>query len=335
MQDPTYANPSLLQFETNTVCNGQCTFCQYPNMKKRSPAKWSDLIELMYWWVPEVKAVVPFGMQEPFLEKRLTAILSNIKQFNMKAFTTVYTNMTVYDEDVMTKIIKQQNLDALAISFYGTNKRTYNKLQPGFDFVQVQKNIKAFMKLRKRLGWRKPQVNMHLIVTPETLATGEGFRRKWKKVVDEVGLVHFDSWAGTQPYSLEFEKRLWGEPLKDRPPCHRLWTSMNVRCDGTLIPCCLDSDIMVDLGNVFSDRTVYNGSKMSVCLSFSMRVDFIGKQSLTFFSMVVERKMMVRISYGSIYNLYHRPCQVTQIDHLAGFWIFIGIAIGNNGLAIS
>ena len=73
--------------------------------------KWSNLIELLYEYAPKVKSVVPFGMQEPFMEPRLTAILSNIKQMNLKANTTVYTNMTVYDEEVMTRLIKQQCLD--------------------------------------------------------------------------------------------------------------------------------------------------------------------------------------------------------------------------------
>ena len=262
MNDPLFAVPNMLQFETNTACNGHCTFCNYPNMQHRRTAKWSELIELMYWIAPTVKMVVPLGMQEPFLEPRLTAILANLKQQNQKIVTTVYSNMTVYDEELYKRLIFQQNLDELAISFYGTDKRTYNKLQPGFDFYQVQKNIKKFMKLRKRLGWRKPKVSMHMIVTPDTEKKCDSFVNKWRGIVDAVGFVHFDSWCGTQPYDSVYELKIWGQPETVRPPCHRLWLAVNVRSDGTLIPCCLDHNAEVDLGNAFLDHTIFNGEKI-------------------------------------------------------------------------
>ena len=118
------------------------------------------------------------------------------------------------------------------------------------------------MKLRKRLGWRKPHVSMHLIIMPETLKNGQKFINKWLKIVDEVGLVHYDAWAGTQPYNPKFEESVWGEPSKHKFPCHRLWTTMNVRSNGNLAACCLDVHDTLDLGNIFEDRDAYNGEKM-------------------------------------------------------------------------
>jgi len=262
MNDPLSAGAYRLQFETNTVCNGKCSFCNYTDMKRRRPAKWSELLDLMYWIAPTVKAAVPFGMQEPFLEPRLTAILANLKQQNQRIETVVYSNMTVYDEELYKRLIYQQNLDVLAVSFYGTDKRTYNKFQPGFDFYGVQKNIKRFMRLRKRLGWRKPRVEMHMIVAPETAKKSVSFMKKWQNIVDSVGFVHFDSWCGTQVYDPLFEQKMWGDPETERLPCYRLWATMNVRSDGTLIPCCLDHDAVVDLGNAFVDHTVFNGDKI-------------------------------------------------------------------------
>lgn len=256
------AAPQDLQLETNTSCNGKCTFCEYPKMKRHGTAKWSNLIDLMYWYVPKVRHVTPFGMQEPFLEPRLNAILANIKQFNQHAETVVYSNMTVYNEDVMTELIKQQCLDKLCISFYGTTKKAYNTLQPGFDYKQTQQNIKKFMKLRKRLGWRKPLTSLHLLITPETMNDANKFMRKWRPIVDTAGFVRKDSWTGTQQYDPILEMRLWGAPSKERFPCHRLWTSLVIRFDGSVVPCCLDAHNSIPLGNAFNNHDAFNSPEL-------------------------------------------------------------------------
>jgi radical SAM protein with 4Fe4S-binding SPASM domain len=254
--------PSYLQFETNTVCNGKCLFCEHKNMQQREPAKWSSLIDLMYRYVPHVSKVVPHGIQEPFLEPRLTALLTNIKQMNQHAETTIYSNMTVYDEKVMRRLIMHQCLDTLKISFYGVDKKTYSKLQPGFNYEQVQRNIKRFMRLRKRLGWKKPHVQMHLIATPETVPKSRRFFEKWRRIVDSVGWVHYDGWCGKQPYNPVFEQAIWGLPANERYPCNRLWTGMNVHCNGDVVPCCLDAHSENVVGNIYTDKDPFNSPKM-------------------------------------------------------------------------
>jgi radical SAM protein with 4Fe4S-binding SPASM domain len=182
--------------------------------------------------------------------------------------------MTIYNPDVMAQLISQQCLDKLVISFYGTTQKTYNKLQPGFDYMQVQRNIKAFMKLRKKLGWRKPEVEIHLLTTKETASQAAGFLKKWRPIVDSVGFVHYDGWAGKQPYNLTEEKKMWGNPAATRYPCHRLWTTMTVRCDGSVVPCCLDENADYKMGNAFTDTDPYN----SLSMQEMRRIHLAGKQ---------------------------------------------------------
>lgn len=119
------------------------------------------------------------------------------------------------------------------------------------------------MKLRKRSGWRKPQVNMHLLVTPETMYDANRYMRKWRPIVDEAGFVRKDSFAGTQPYDPILEMRLWGNPAKARTPCFRLWTNMVVRFDGTVVACCLDAHNQLPVGNAFEDGVeAWNSKEM-------------------------------------------------------------------------
>ena len=40
----------------------------------------------------------------------------------------------------------------------------------------------------------------------------------------------------------------------DRVSCHGLGDHFGILCDGTVVPCCLDSDGMISLGNIFQEE---------------------------------------------------------------------------------
>ena len=271
MSTPITPEPLLLQFETNTKCNAACTFCQHRNMKRSGTAKWSQIISILYNYAHKANEICPFGMQEPLLEPRFSAILANCKQLNRNAQTVVYSNMSIYDEATWREIIMRGTLDTLRISFYGIDKKTYNTLQPGLDYEQVQSNIKRLVKLRRRMRWNKPELNIHLVLMPETGQGAIKFIRKWKPIMDHVALMHYDSWHGELPYDDEFEATTWG-PRHERVPCHRLWSSLNIHYDGTVVPCCIDYNDTMPMGNIHEDANIWaQGEKMQQMRSLHLQ----------------------------------------------------------------
>jgi len=253
--------PYLLNFETATACNGGCTFCMHPKMKRRGRASWSQLLNIMYWHTPNAGEVVPFGMQEPTLEPRLSAILANCKQFNTRAKTILYSNMSHYDERVWREIIRFNTLDELHISFYGVDKRTYNLLQPNLDYYEVQRNIKRLMRLRHRMRWRKPEVGIRLIMMPETVGKAYRFMKHWSSIVDVLGLGYYDAWCGNNSYNHKFYRRRLGAPAEKRVPCNRLWGGLYIHYDGAVVPCCLDYEDSMVMGNIHEDRNTFTNAK--------------------------------------------------------------------------
>jgi radical SAM protein with 4Fe4S-binding SPASM domain len=227
--------------------------------------KWSTILDILYHHAHKVQWVCPFGMQEPLLEPRLSAILTSIKQFNPKIATTIYTNMSIYPKKTWVELIKLQALDNVNISFYGVDKPTYELLQPPLDYYQVQRNIRKLMRLKKRMGWLKPKVSMHILVTKGTYLKANAFAAKWREVVDEVGYVHYDAWSGLAPdYDDDFETSIWGSPETQRVPCHRLWTTMMIHSDGEVVPCCLDHNAIEPCGNIKDDpHTWYNSERLN------------------------------------------------------------------------
>jgi radical SAM protein with 4Fe4S-binding SPASM domain len=251
----------LLQFETNTYCNGKCRFCEYPRMKRKGTAKWSLLLDIMYWWVHRVAEVCPFGMQEPLLEPRLPAILTNIKQLNPQIDSCIYTNMSVWNEQMWRDILKWQVLDKVCLSFYGVDKQTYNGLQPGLDYYQVQRNITKLLRLKRKMKVDKPEVNLHVLLMPETTRKAEKLANKWRGKCDKVGYVRWDSWCGNQPYDDKFETSVWGPQAEKRTPCPRLWQVLTIHYDGTVVPCCLDAHELEPCGNVKDDMETFYTNK--------------------------------------------------------------------------
>lgn len=251
----------MLQFETNTACNANCTFCEHNCMTRKGVMPTSKIIDLIYHFGHKVNEIIPFGMQEPLLEPRLSAILANIKQLNPHTQTILFSNLGVYPEQTLREIIDWGTLDQLEVSFYGATEELYRQLQPPLNFEQTKQNILKVMDLKREYGRTKPTVELMMLHTPQTWKHLDGYVAEWTGKVDKVSMVHYDGWCGRQPYNYEVEKAIWNNPgLSDRVPCPRLWNSMYVHYDGTVVPCCLDAHDEDPCGNVFEDWNIWHNS---------------------------------------------------------------------------
>lgn len=238
--------PAFTQFETGTNCNAKCLMCPHQKMKRRGTAKWSTLNKVIREAAPKSGSMCPFLMQEPMLEPRLHSILANIKQNNPYCSIVLYSNMNVLHPDI-ERIVQNELLDELHISFYGPTKELYAKWQPPLDWEQTQANIKVFHELRKKHRKTKPVIYLHIITVPELVDHYKDYQII--KYVDQVSLVPFDTFHGDVPNLAGDQTKYLGTP-KERSPCMRLWTGLNVHFDGTVVPCCIDYNEEIKLGNV-------------------------------------------------------------------------------------
>jgi len=241
--------PSFVQFETSTNCNAKCTFCPHSKMKRHGRAKWSTLMKVMHELIPTAEYVAPFLLQEPFLEPRLIPVLANIKHINPKSKTMIYSNMGFVEQGKIEEILDRNLLDELHISFYGPNKRIYNQLQPPLNWEKTKENIKAVVHIRQKRGRKRPLIIMQYLVIPELMQYVNSFIRKWGTLVDRVILTNYITFQGDMP-KISFDESKWlGNPAH-RTPCEKLWSDINIHFDGTIVPCCVDWDERMPLGNI-------------------------------------------------------------------------------------
>ena len=211
-----------------------------------------QIIDLIYHLAHKAQTVCPFWMQEPTIDKRMTQTLSNIRCYAPKAQTELYSNMGYFSQEAWTTILQAGLLDSLIISFFGTDKATYNKLQPPLDFAQTKRNIKKLWKLRTKLAWTKPSIRIRLLITPETLDKTNKFYHDWKPYADEVAFTFLENWNGPPDEVLEFNNKYWGPPAP-RVPCARLYGGKIIASNGNVAMCCMDYNITEKIGNVFHD----------------------------------------------------------------------------------
>ena len=238
--------PTFTQFETSTTCNASCLMCPHKKMTRKGTAQWSTISKIIREAAPKSGSLCPFLMQEPMLEPRLHSILANIKQNNPSCNIVVYSNMATLHPQI-ENIIRDNLLDELHISFYGPTKELYTKWQSPLNWEQTQENIKRFYELRGKHGKTKPVIYLHVITVPELVNNFKEY--KIQKYVDQAVLVPYDTFHGDMPDLAGDQTKYLGAPA-ERTPCMRLWTSLNVHFDGTVVPCCIDYNELVKLGNV-------------------------------------------------------------------------------------
>ena len=253
-QPPGMGN--YLQFETGTTCNADCTFCMHGCMKRHGIMPLTKIIDLTYHLAHKAHVICPFHMQEPLLDSRIDKICSNVKVFNPKSKVWVYTNMSLYPQKQLENIVKWGLVDGLIVSLYGRSPEQHNSMQRGIDYEACCENLKRFRKMRDGFGYSLPEIRVGYLVTKETMHGIKQFMQDWHGIADETVFFRYDGWCGNLPYDPDFEAKLWGPPAP-RVPCKELWAGPTVHFDGTLVPCCMDYDDSMPLGNIFKDWTLW------------------------------------------------------------------------------
>lgn len=255
--------PEIIQFESICGCNARCSFCAYPKMKRAGGLMPWPMIEQIVQQAKGAKSLIPFLLGEPLLDKRLREILALCKREQPQAATVLYSNMSLCDQETAAWLVADQTLDKIGPSFYGPNPYIYRQMQPPLDFHTVRRNIIHLVKERQAQGKRLPVVDMQYIITETTAPHAAQFLKYWKSIADDVSMVYFDTWHGLVPDQSPPDQA-------QRPPgpipCSRLWDSLNIHHDGTVVACCIDLEEEAVIGHfpAQSLQEIWHGQPLRV-----------------------------------------------------------------------
>jgi len=242
--------PSVYWLDITRRCNLQCIMCPQSRGLREGHRQMS--MELFRRIVDEISDRRPlvklYLSGEPLLHEHLFDMIGYAHSQGCE--TMIHTNATLLTKAMSEKILLS-SLTFLSLSFDGCTPEIYEKLRPPACFERVEANIEQFLELRSENGCCGPHTTIEIIRMQETEDRLDAFVDRWQDSgADDVHVAEYLTWLG----SVE-DRRVDGEQDGDGyKPCAAPFRHGCILADGTAVPCCLDVNGRMPLGNVAERR---------------------------------------------------------------------------------
>lgn len=232
--------------EITNICNLACSFC---HGTKREP-KFISVDE----FAVAAKKLRPFAQQlyfhllgEPLLHPDLEELFDIADGLGFKVNITTNGTLLKEKSDIL---FSAKSLRKVSISLHCYEVNTLgmsleNYLEMCFDFCKkaAEKGIIVVMRLWNKGGYDS--------MNEDILGRMHGaFAGKWQELYSGYKLCEyvFLEWGELFEWP-----DLQSEDFGTNHSCYGLRDQVGVLCDGTVVPCCLDSEGSIKLGNIFED----------------------------------------------------------------------------------
>ncbi len=226
---------SLIIEPTNT-CNLRCTFCFVTEgMNRKEGFMDFDLFKKIIDDSPGLEHLCMHNWGEPLLNKDIFRMFDYAAQSGVQHIV-MNTNGTLLTDKMIDNIVDSP-LTVIRFSIDGSAE-TFKRIR-GVDLDKIEKNI---LKLKEKKERRRPELGMGVVFTveEETEEDIDAYVTHWETIVDHVRM---------QPKLIQSPRQeVCPEPFgKDYGKLVVLW-------DGTVIPCCVDYNATLSLGNAWKDK---------------------------------------------------------------------------------
>lgn len=243
-----------IYIEISNICNLQCTFCPVVERDKKvmNALSFEEIIQKV---APFAEEVCLHLMGEPLAHPEFELIIETAKKYNAKLNLTTNAILLSKYENLLLKSenIKQINFSVHSFKDNFRDKPLAPYLLELITFSERAMKERPDLYINFRL-WTMDDKNQD--VTKDNLEVLElinqyfhtnisdnvdvGFKKN-KKIEGRV-YVHFDS------------RFTWPSPLLPKQSeigtCQGAQTQLGIHADGTVVPCCLDKEAVIKLGNI-------------------------------------------------------------------------------------
>lgn len=236
--------PNKAFFEITNACNLTCSFCHGTKRRikyisidefRRGAEQLRGFADYLYFHV----------MGEPLLHPKLEAFLDIAAELGFKVILTTNGTLLSKKKDILL-FAKALHKVSISLHCYEVNSMGVSieeYLYDCFDFCReaADKGIISVMRLWNIGG--EDEMNRKILSAMHSC-----FPDEWKEIYSgyKLGDKVFLEWG---------QKFDWpdidGEYKGECHFCYGLRDQVGVLCDGTVVPCCLDADGAINLGNIF------------------------------------------------------------------------------------
>ena len=258
--------PHSLTTEPTNNCNLHCLECPSGNDSSKR-IKGNIDFELYKKIIDEVKDYIIYQMiyfqGEPFLNPDFFNLIKYADINNI--YTSTSTNGHFLSPKNCEKIVKS-GLKKIIISIDGTTQETYEKYRIGGNLENVIEGIKNLVLLKKQLKSKYPIVhiqflvlkhNEHQIKEIESLTKSLGVSKlELKSAQIENFEKNIDLIPTIEKFSRYNKENNFKIKSKLLNRCFRIWSTLIVSWEGTIVPCCFDKELQYPVGNAIKNSTV-------------------------------------------------------------------------------
>lgn len=231
-----------IYIEITNVCNLSCSFCSIDSRVKESITL-ENLEKLLININDYTDYVYLHVKGEPLLHKDLKKILDLCQKYNKKVnITTNGTLLKERQQELKHPIVRQINL-----SLHSENKKE-NYLEEIFETVNYLKDkiiIFRFWtmyngKMNKNSTEIVEKITKYYNLSPEVVKKIK--KDKHIKIKDNLYVDKANEFVWPN---------LNNDYFNEKGTCYALKDQLVILVDGTVVPCCLDSDGVINLGNIY------------------------------------------------------------------------------------
>lgn len=245
-----------VHIEISNICNVQCSFCPIVERPKdiMSVEKFESILKQV---VPLTKDVCLHLMGEPLAHPQFRELIDLGNKY--KASFQITTNGLLVkrfnDLLINSSSIRQVNFSLQAFKDNFPERPISEYLDPIIDFINDSFIRRPDLYINLRLwnhGDQSFSENEDVIQYFE-----EKLQFKLKRSVD-VGSIKSKKVISDKRLYFHFDSRFeWPSPhfpkQSEKGTCHGLRNHFGIHADGTVVPCCLDKEAVINLGNAFEE----------------------------------------------------------------------------------
>lgn len=275
--------PFTLLIEPSNFCNFRCVSC-FQSLKGDNYLTqhrglmdmdlFMKIIDQFQKWDGDKLKVLKLSLYgEPFTNPYFCKMLQIAKEANIAERIETTTNASLLTPAICEKLVKYE-IDYIRVSIYGGNQKRYEEVTgcSNADIEQIYNLLKCIQDIKKAMGKDKPFVSAKMLDT--YTEENEMFLTKFEDVADEVYIDKPHNWVATEEKSFigslykEEQKEALSKDLEEtmsnRIACPMPFTTMSIRSDGAVSPCCVDWVGGTNIGNINDTniRDIWNGEEM-------------------------------------------------------------------------
>ena len=255
---PLNGAPVSLGIEVTNSCNLRCIMCHREVMTREVGFMDFDLFKECARQGIEmgVKMIVPFNYGESLLHPKLVDMVEYVKSLSKETLVKINTNGMLMTKEYAEALVNA-GIDEITFSLEGCRKESHEKIAKGSNYERVLANLMNLINVKKETG--KPQIRVCMVRMEETASEMKQFIRKWRPLVDNIGISNVNTGYGTLK-----DRRVEKRSLNRKVPCRELWLKLQVLWNGDVTVCCIDYDGKLKIGNIRNEslNELWVGSKV-------------------------------------------------------------------------